>query len=700
MSGIKQRHLGRWMIVTALSATTMGAGTALGGPTWWESTGWNQPVTATAGGWFTSTDGGTTILGKRDAAYPPTAFLQAKYCNRFGPSTQIAGMSVTRTRYHANTNDLNGWISVYTPQGKDYGVDGGQLSTKTTRRHLRNMVLEGVNMELLAQTPVTGTYTFPGGQCVWSRIAVSGNNDAIIDTPGYRPSVTNRLTRVLVEDLQGPAVTHVTAPAGWVTGDSVTVDWDSSDNAYKRGTTGARVVGAATTDIGAAANAHHSAAVGVGALADGEHSACAYRTAPGWSEASGCVAFRLDRTNPGIPGVTFTPDTPEWTGAAVSVATTAADDGQGSGWSHNQIRVDGGDWVDIFSGARIDADGEHTVQVRAVDRAGRVGAPTAPHTVRIDRTAPTVTNTTINGATGTLAWTMSDANGFGGCHVRVAVSGPGTNGAMVEVVDRSAAELTPGAATVVLPIGTMANGEYTVRLTVCDLVGNPTTVNLPMWWTGNPDGELVGAWARFVPMDLSSPGVLDRRDINGIIVPSIRRVFGKDFVLRGRLQRPDGTALATTALELRDGLGRRSTGLRTDTLGRFTVTARATVGGVWTLNTIGSKVRQPVARLAVKPLVYAGATMTNHRRVLVVNGRMAPGVGVSGKAVHLQWFDRLTGVWRPVLNGRISSTGRYRLVYRFSRPGRYTVKVRVVVPKDAGWPYLTGISRTLTVRVG
>ena len=692
----------RWgrRIALALVATgAVGVAPALGGPVTWETASWNQMVAATPGGWFTSTDMGNTVIGKADVAYPTQAFLEAGYCDPFGANTQLVGMGITRTRWHAVTDDMNGSVTVYTPQRKYLGVEGGQASTHTTQRFLKNQVVDGINLELQPRVSVIDTYRFPGGQCVASRVAVRGNDDRIVDTGGFVPHITQRLNRVLVEDLQGPAVANVVAPTDWITGDSVTVSWDSSDNAYKRGTTGLRVRGAGSADVGNAANGRSAVSAGLGALADGAQEVCAYRAAPLWPEASRCVAIRLDRTDPSMPPLTVTPDVAGFTNTAITVTTGPAQDGAGSGWSHNQIRIDGGSWQDTVGVNTITADGEHTVQARAVDHAGRTSAATAVRTVRVDRTAPIISNVQTDGAAGTLTWSMVDAIGLGTCRVKVTLAGPGTNGAVVIAADQPASVFNPAAAVVVLPVGAMPNGQYNVQLTVCDSAGNESTTATTLGWTGNPDGVLTGSWARFIPMNLASPNELNRRQVAGIAVPLLRRTVGHGFTITGRLQRPDGSAFSDAALEIRDSLGRYAGGFRTNTDGAFTVTARASVGGGWTLNTVGSRVLEPVAWLEVRPTLTTRAKMNHARRTLVVRGRMNPGVGVSGKAVSLQWFDSLTRKWRPVMDGRVTSTGTFRLAYRFSRPGRYTVKVRVVVPRDAGWPYLTGTSRTMTVRV-
>ena len=55
-----------------LSAVALlgGSAPALAGPVFAEPAAWNQPVSATAGGWWTTSDGGVTIAGKPNGDFP------------------------------------------------------------------------------------------------------------------------------------------------------------------------------------------------------------------------------------------------------------------------------------------------------------------------------------------------------------------------------------------------------------------------------------------------------------------------------------------------------------------------------------------------------------------------------------------------------------------------------------------------------
>ena len=71
----------------------------------------------------------------------------------------------------------------------------------------------------------------------------------------------------------------------------------------------------------------------------------------------------------------------------------------------------------------------------------------------------------------------------------------------------------------------------------------------------------------------------------------------------------------------------------------------------------------------------------------------------AGKLVVLQAFDR--GRWRPLATTRSRKRGRFTARYRFTRTSRpRTFRFRARVPREGAYPYATGNSRTVRVRVG
>jgi hypothetical protein len=107
-------------------------------------------------------------------------------------------------------------------------------------------------------------------------------------------------------------------------------------------------------------------------------------------------------------------------------------------------------------------------------------------------------------------------------------------------------------------------------------------------------------------------------------------------------------------------------------------------------------------RLAVKAratLRAARSVVPSSRPRAVFRGRLRGGyVPRRGKLVVLQGRQAGRG-WRTIADGRSDRRGRFRLSYRFSgAAGTFSVRARV--PADAGYPYATGVSRTVRVRVG
>ena len=116
----------------------------------------------------------------------------------------------------------------------------------------------------------------------------------------------------------------------------------------------------------------------------------------------------------------------------------------------------------------------------------------------------------------------------------------------------------------------------------------------------------------------------------------------------------------------------------------------------------------PTARAAsadVDLRVQATTSLTASKRRLrngetvVLRGRLKRPVPETGKLLTLQ--ARIPGGWRTFGTPRARATdGRWSYRYRFTRTpttSRYTF--RVVVPHEAAFPYVTGVSRRLTVVV-
>jgi hypothetical protein len=114
---------------------------------------------------------------------------------------------------------------------------------------------------------------------------------------------------------------------------------------------------------------------------------------------------------------------------------------------------------------------------------------------------------------------------------------------------------------------------------------------------------------------------------------------------------------------------------------------------------------QPAVAAAVRLAVRAGVTLTIRPRRLTggrsirLRGRLlaAPATGL-GKVVTLQARER--GRWRDFESARTARDGRFTARYRFSNDARGAFPIRAVARADASYPYATGRSRAVRVRVG
>src|SRR6185295_20274258 len=98
----------------------------------------------------------------------------------------------------------------------------------------------------------------------------------------------------------------------------------------------------------------------------------------------------------------------------------SGDDGSGSGIEGFQCKLDGSVWNGCNSGIELTglADGSHTFEVRAIDKATNADEAPATYTWSVDTTAPTATitgkpNALINVAHATFSFTGDDGSGSG-----------------------------------------------------------------------------------------------------------------------------------------------------------------------------------------------------------------------------------------------------------------------------------------------
>lgn len=151
-------------------------------------------------------------------------------------------------------------------------------------------------------------------------------------------------------------------------------------------------------------------------------------------------------------------------------------------------------------------------------------------------------------------------------------------------------------------------------------------------------------------------------------------------------------------LELRDPSGAVHSVGRSDDDGAFRIAARFTRPGTWTVS--GDGWRRTV-RVELRPVVRVVHVSRTVRApgVVRVSGWVRP--AVAGKLVQLQYLDPGRGwrLWQQVTSERGGGFALARLLRANPRAPRFTLRIRVAVPTDLGWPYAPAVTPTVAVEV-
>jgi len=247
----------------------------------------------------------------------------------------------------------------------------------------------------------------------------------------------------------------------------------------------------------------------------------------------------------------------------------------------------------------------------------------------------------------------------------------------------------------------LARGTHTLEATAVDGAGNRMSVTRPLTLTAAPNGN----GASDAAVLKAGFGQRGRR-------ARTTKGFGRAVTLRGRLTDAAGRPIGGAALELsvRTRLaGRTPVALppaTTGANGRFAyrlprgpsrdveIRYRAFAGDA-----------VPAATRALRALTRAGVRLRVSRRRVQAGGRVSFAVRLRGRpfprrraVVVLQGHQPGFG-WRTFATARGHGRG-YRARYRFQRASGVSVRVRAVVAGQAGYPYATGRSRAVRIRVG
>ena len=260
----------------------------------------------------------------------------------------------------------------------------------------------------------------------------------------------------------------------------------------------------------------------------------------------------------------------------------------------------------------------------------------------------------------------------------------------------------------------LRDGIYDLRARARDLAGNERSTDR------RTDGKIA---AVALPLRIKTSlrvgkrkrvrarGANGKRRYRIVLIEKPRSHYGRTVLLRGRLTSPGGNPLAGRSVavyeqtQLPSAPWQPIATLRTTKTGRFTFRALRGPSRILRFRFNGSDTirgRTAIVRMGVR--AASSISVDDHR---VVNGEGITFRGrlrgrpfpSSGKLIEVQ--ARARGRWLTFGTTRARArTGRWSLPYRFSGTrGNVRYRFRVRIPKESGYPYETGISRSVTVRV-
>jgi len=195
---------------------------------------------------------------------------------------------------------------------------------------------------------------------------------------------------------------------------------------------------------------------------------------------------------------------------------------------------------------------------------------------------------------------------------------------------------------------------------------------------------------------------------------SLRTSYGRHTVIRGRLTTAQGTGIRNARIELRSTLavgGAHAVdkgGARTRSDGGFTLILPKDVSS----RTLELRYRshladkKPAAAVKLKLSVKAGLTLKitprtshNHGTIRFSSHLLGHSIPKHGKVVELQARGAGQKRWITFKTVRSSAGGKVNAKYRFHSSSSVSYQFRARARAESGYPFLTGVSRRVTVRV-
>ena len=194
-----------------------------------------------------------------------------------------------------------------------------------------------------------------------------------------------------------------------------------------------------------------------------------------------------------------------------------------------------------------------------------------------------------------------------------------------------------------------------------------------------------------------------RRGTMVVLRPAARVEYEQRAAISGRLTTDDGRAIAGAAVQLL-AAEQVIDSVTTDANGRFRTSVIGTRSQDLRLAYTGSSQALPTQTTLKLRVPAATSAKVSRRHVrngqaVTFSGRVRSlPVPTAGKLVEIQ--VRFTDRWQTFRTTRSDASGRWSSRYRFQRTrGVQSYRFRVRLPKEAGYPFETSTSRTLTVQV-
>ena len=364
---------------------------------------------------------------------------------------------------------------------------------------------------------------------------------------------------------------------------------------------------------------------------------------------------------------------------------------------------------------RVPSPGQWTVSLWRRDAAGNAdpAAASVPVTLRYDPEPPQVAFESPSPADPTLVAAQVIDRVSGLADGTIELSRTGSNVWQVLATEKQGSRLVARIDDAVLPAG-----SYVLRAIAHDqahnegsttqrLDGQPMAITLPL--------RIVSAMRVGVAKQRVLRRVVRRhgkrhtiRRRVTVLKPSGVVRFGRRAEIHGQLTNRDGQGIGGTDVQVFAGSAVTPEQLvgvvHTDASGRFTYTAAGSTSRTLRFTYGGSPLILPTQG-SVRLVVPATSSLhVSRRRVLngqkvMFHGRvrslpLPPG----GKLVQLE--VRLSNRWQTFRTARTDTTGRWAIPYRFARTrGIQHYRFRVELPAEAGYPFSSGASKSLRVRV-